>query len=318
MPPVNAYKKKNRSRKSRHQNQNNKGSSCCHYTGNAATCTEQSMDKTEIVEHLTPLHIDPHIHYASHRILEQDWYGAPHRSGDLRFVCILNGSLLYSLHGQEQKISAGHVLFCPPDLPIHLRAHEQHTELSSFYGELIPRASWAQQDYRLHPEPQHITKLSDNHKHIGQLFQLCAHCYNTTGPYAETQMNTFAKSIILCLASNWNKHDNKQQDAGMSPRMHDMIAYIRSHLSNTLSRSTLSQEFHLSADYINQLFKRELGNSPGAIITRERCREAHRLLHSSDLSIGEISRAVGYNDPLYFSRVYKKIYRVAPSNTVNE
>ena len=60
------------------------------------------------------------------------------------------------------------------------------------------------------------------------------------------------------------------------------------------------------------LFKKEVGISPHKYITDVRIRQAKYLLEYSDLNINEVSVSVGFEDALYFSRMFKKYTGVSP------
>ena len=73
---------------------------------------------------------------------------------------------------------------------------------------------------------------------------------------------------------------------------------------------------HLSADYLNKLFKREVGHSPHEYLVGIRMRKACSLLSSQTLgrlNIKEISDQCGFTDPLYFSRMFRKRLGLSPS-----
>ena len=70
---------------------------------------------------------------------------------------------------------------------------------------------------------------------------------------------------------------------------------------------------YLSPVYISKIFKDIMGDSPINYLIRIRLSKAKELLENSKLSIKEISEAIGYKDPYYFSKLYKKYYGISPS-----
>ena len=60
------------------------------------------------------------------------------------------------------------------------------------------------------------------------------------------------------------------------------------------------------------LFRKSMGIPLHKYVTRVRMKEAVRLLKYSSISISQIAYEVGYDDPLYFSRIFKKYYGVSP------
>ena len=89
--------------------------------------------------------------------------------------------------------------------------------------------------------------------------------------------------------------------------------YLQEHLNEDISLSILAEEFHLSAQYISQLFKSEIGVNFLAYLTNIRMERAKKLLLSTALSIGEISEQLGFGDYRVFTKVFKKSEGVTPS-----
>ena len=74
------------------------------------------------------------------------------------------------------------------------------------------------------------------------------------------------------------------------------------------------RSFPFSYDYLRKLFKKELGVTPHKYLIDKRLQTAAEQLRASRSSnITEISRLCGFREPLYFSRMFKKKYGVAPS-----
>lgn len=89
--------------------------------------------------------------------------------------------------------------------------------------------------------------------------------------------------------------------------------FLQEHLEEDLSLAVLSEEFHMNAQYISQLFKNEIGVNFLAYLTGIRMERAKKLLLSTPLSIAEISEKSGYGDYRVFTKVFKKTEGVTPS-----
>ena len=81
-----------------------------------------------------------------------------------------------------------------------------------------------------------------------------------------------------------------------------IVRYMQEHLAEEISLNVLAETFHLSAQYISQLFKNEIG-----------VKRAKKLLVSTQLSIAEISERCGYADYRVFTKVFKKTEGSTPS-----
>ena len=89
--------------------------------------------------------------------------------------------------------------------------------------------------------------------------------------------------------------------------------YLQEHLAEDISLSVLAEEFHLSSQYISQLFKSEIGVNFLAYLTNIRMEKAKKLLLSTSLSISEVSERSGYGDYRVFTKVFKKSEGITPS-----
>ena len=92
-----------------------------------------------------------------------------------------------------------------------------------------------------------------------------------------------------------------------------IVRYMQEHLTEEISLNVLAEEFHLSASYISQLFKNEIGVNFLAYLTNIRMEQAKKLLLSTPLSIAEVSERSGYGDYRVFTKAFKKSEGVTPS-----
>ncbi|MBM7540127.1 helix-turn-helix domain-containing protein [Amphibacillus cookii] len=87
----------------------------------------------------------------------------------------------------------------------------------------------------------------------------------------------------------------------------------RHYWKSTIRVSDIVDAVKIERSYLFRLFKEATGMSISTYLTRYRVQQACELLRSSDLSIKAIAYSVGYKDPLYFSRVFKKATSYTPS-----
>lgn len=89
--------------------------------------------------------------------------------------------------------------------------------------------------------------------------------------------------------------------------------YLNENYTEDISLYTLSKNMYLSPVYISKIFKELMGDSPINYLIQIRLIKAKNLLEDSKLSIKTIAKMVGYNDPYYFSKLYKKYYGISPN-----
>ena len=83
--------------------------------------------------------------------------------------------------------------------------------------------------------------------------------------------------------------------------------YIDAHFSDPeLKMNQVAAKFNISPGHFSTVFSQEIGETFRDYITNLRINRAKELLRSTDLKSSEIATQVGYNDPHYFSTVFKK------------
>jgi len=90
------------------------------------------------------------------------------------------------------------------------------------------------------------------------------------------------------------------------------INFMVANLNRPLQVSTLAAQANVSPSHFFALFKQMTGRPPMDYFTKLRISQACRLLDSTTASVKEVAAALGYNDPFYFSRVFKSVSAVAP------
>lgn len=84
------------------------------------------------------------------------------------------------------------------------------------------------------------------------------------------------------------------------------VAYVAEHYGDQISRSDLAVALGVSENYLTDLFHREMGVSLWTYLNRYRVTQAKDLLVTSEAKITDIALRVGFNDPAYFSRVFRR------------
>ena len=111
----------------------------------------------------------------------------------------------------------------------------------------------------------------------------------------------------------YENRKTEEPDAQEERKITGIIRYLQEHLDKEISLNILADEFHLSSQYISQLFKSEIGVNFLAYLTSIRMERAKKLLLGTYLSICEISEKCGYADYRVFTKAFKKEEGSTPS-----
>ncbi|MGN0592891.1 MAG: AraC family transcriptional regulator [Ruminococcus sp.] len=99
--------------------------------------------------------------------------------------------------------------------------------------------------------------------------------------------------------------------------IHEALTFIEHNFQNDISVEDIASVCGLNRSYFGKIFKQAVGKSPQEFLLSYRMAKAAELLKLTQLSIGDISNAVGYENPLHFSRAFKNIYGISPRDWRN-
>lgn len=96
------------------------------------------------------------------------------------------------------------------------------------------------------------------------------------------------------------------------------IAYMKENISNQLFIEDLAMQQHLSVSHYCRLFRAKTGSSPTQYFNQLKIQKSCQYLYFSDRNIKEICAELGFEDPYYFSRLFKKIMGISPAHYKNQ
>lgn len=102
------------------------------------------------------------------------------------------------------------------------------------------------------------------------------------------------------------------KNVGEETSINKLIYFMKRNLNRKLVLENLAEESGFSASHLSLVFKRSTGHSPLSYFTQLKIQRACQYLDHTNMEIKEISSALGYDDPLYFSRVFSKIMDQSP------
>ncbi len=91
------------------------------------------------------------------------------------------------------------------------------------------------------------------------------------------------------------------------------VSYIHTNYSRKITVEEIADFIGLNRSYFGVIFKEFTGLSPQEFIIDFRMDKAKKLLMDMSMTIGDVSRSVGYDDTLNFSKLFKKVVGTSPS-----
>jgi AraC family transcriptional regulator of arabinose operon len=98
----------------------------------------------------------------------------------------------------------------------------------------------------------------------------------------------------------------------------DSIKFMKNNLHKDISLEELADRQHLSVSHYCRLFAAKTGRSPHQYFNQLKIWQSCQYLYFSDRNIKEICAELGFDDPYYFSRLFKKLMGISPVKYKNQ
>lgn len=123
------------------------------------------------------------------------------------------------------------------------------------------------------------------------------------------------KELHLLLCAKLHRYfEQLKTDSGENPVVFQIKEYIRLNYSSpSLSVPDVSEYVHLSPSYVCTIFKNETGQTLNKYLTDYRIKISKQFLEDPRYKITDISSKVGYSDGNYYSKAFKKLVGLSPS-----
>lgn len=217
------------------------------------------------------------------------------------FIFRLTGQGLYFFDNKNITVKAGEMLFIPKGTTYSYKTNPDMKTgytLINFLGDFkitTPRSYNLENFYDADYIRTHFCNLwnfgneSEKYKCVSLFYSLVSYIF---------------------MIENTNYPDRKKFNI-----IEPALKYLKEHIYDcSFKTEYLHKLCGLSNTYFRKIFMNEFGMTPQNYITSKRLSHAKLIIDSGDFNtIKEVSESVGYNDPLYFSKVFKKTYGISPS-----
>lgn len=103
------------------------------------------------------------------------------------------------------------------------------------------------------------------------------------------------------------------EESSVKQRMNKIFDFLDDNISRNITTEELMKIANMSCSTLNRYFNKTTGLSPIEYHIQKRISNACELIHLSDKSMEEIAELVGFPDASYFSRQFKKVMKLSPS-----
>jgi AraC-like DNA-binding protein len=231
------------------------------------------------------------------------WIMTRHRHQFFQFLLVLSGELFLSAGEDDvpSVLTRGMASLIPPETPHTLRTEAGYIQFG------INTVSDRKEEGLIRILSTHITgPVILNMPVLLDLIPEIEDCTRLQTMISIQKIrNRLEHMILLCVDAL------KKQD-GVQAFREKTMNYLREKISESLTLGDISRALVLSPTHVERLSYQEFGCGAVHLFHRLKIDRARTLLHTTDLSVYEISKHLGYEDQSYFSRLFKKHMGISP------
>jgi len=235
----------------------------------------------------------------------------PHRKANYFFVFIENGSLTHKVDLNHLTITNGQLFFVLPN-QIHSVPAQKKDDIECFKMSfdqnclsLLPK----QFPFLINPlNSQTISFESDSRQRVKTLFEILNKILHSDKYQKDVEIIlAHLNSLLTELNNAYFKSiaKEKPEPNKLSKYIEFKIA-VETHLTEQHSINSIADNLSVTTNGLYNIVKEFSGISPKEFITNRLMLEAQRKLFYSETSVKELAYELGFNDPDYFSKVFKK------------
>lgn len=120
----------------------------------------------------------------------------------------------------------------------------------------------------------------------------------------------YLRQLLILIARNY--YSDERVKRGYHSMFDEVINQLHHEYQKDIAVSSLADHYHISCCWFIREFKRYTGYSPKQYLTNLRLQNAKELLNNHSLSVSEVANLVGYDNQLYFSRIFRKYIGLSP------
>jgi len=263
-----------------------------------------------------------HIEDIASRSKDIGWLIKPHRHDNLlQFLCMFDGQLELQVDEQHHSLSGSWVIAVPPGV-VHGFRFRPDTK-----GAVLTLAEPLLTEERFQQSRHYFEELISSPHTIK--FQRQSVLFDQFRQYLNLISREFQQSqtghkhmlewlVGMFLIALKRQFDQQRLQASISQPSNNMLKGFRTLLEDKYQKQWKVQQYaaalHTSVSSLNRLCKESVGITAKSVIQNRVLIEVKRKLIYTQVPLDHIAYNLGFKDPAYFSRFFKKLEGVPPSN----
>ena len=229
---------------------------------------------------------------------------------DYQLLYVASGKTHFFFNGREEIVPAGYMVLYQP-------RQEQHYE---YYGEEQPEVYWVHFTGRdVKSILKHFDIPIDKNVFFSGVPSAYQHLFKEMIRELQTCRTGYQELLemylrqIFLLVQRTRQENNPTISTYLQKEMEYAQQYFQEHYNEDIQIKDYAKSRSMSVSWFLRNFKEFVGMPPAQYLMTLRMNNAVSLLETTDYNVTEISAIIGYDNALYFSRIFKKYKGVSPS-----
>ncbi|HBF39871.1 MAG TPA: AraC family transcriptional regulator [Firmicutes bacterium] len=258
-----------------------------------------------------------HIHYCKYRKFDATGEYSKTITRTLQhheLILVTGGKGSITLERKKYPIKGGMLLYIGPDVLHSMKIDVEgpgcfFSVHFSFVLVSFNDGSWAINDRVQRVPLQPVQALQDSYS-IQDAFKKLTDSWNAKLPGYEFVARTLLEGLLIAIYQNTQRQN---QNYGASLKVEKIIDFMHENINSKITLTELSELTQLSPTYLSRAFKEATEYSVIEYFNKMKIDKAKELLIEGGKKVKEVAGALGFSDEFYFSRIFKKIEGVSPS-----
>ncbi len=239
-----------------------------------------------------------------------------HASATVMLVAASAGGGRLEFPDGNRALEPGSVLVIPWQMPRRYVA-DRSTPFRLLGVHLAPddvdsmRSSTTTMPHRVRGESR-IPLLLDGDLGLRAAMEVAERAFSESpGPWRDATLSGLGLALAATVAERLRSKPVQVANP-VAPALTALESWMRLAMARPITREDLARRAGLSPSHLAAAFRRAYGRAPLAHLQELRLVEARRRLQSGDAAVADVAAAVGFSDPFWFSRVFRRRWGVPP------
>ncbi|MGH7145377.1 MAG: helix-turn-helix domain-containing protein [Planctomycetota bacterium] len=228
---------------------------------------------------------------------------------DWNLIFVTRGQVVWVIAGVEQDLAPGDLVLVPPAVEHHAFSRTQRVTLESLHVEVTLPGGRDLFELIVPPRRQTVPARSRLDRYLrGALAE-----YDRPQPEVTRAVLPFWSPLILHELLRDNDRRGLLTCRDEDPLILGMLEELNRRIEQPTTLDELAAKAGFSAQHLNRVFRRRLGLTPLQYLLRMRLEQAAVLLRDNRRTVRGVAEAVGFDDPYYFSRMFRQQFGRSPA-----